>query len=135
LVQTIYKVGAIILNERKQLLVVRKRVEDRTEFIIPGGRQEPGEADLHTLARELQEELGVSLESSTFFGKFEDIAVFENVPLVMSVYQTIINGKPTPQSEIKEYAWIDRDYSAKGYCLGSVLSKYVIPTLIATGQM
>ncbi len=131
----IYKVGAVILNEKMQILVVRKSFKDRTEFIIPGGKQEENENDEKTLFRELQEELGVSVKTFSFFGKFNDQAIFENIPLIMSVYQVEIDGQPSPQSEIKEYVWIDRNYKDKGYLLGSVLSKHVIPTLISRRQM
>src|SRR5436190_4373503 len=132
---SIYKVGALIFNEKKQLLVVRKLFNNRREFIIPGGKQENDENDQQTLIRELKEELGVSIKSSYFFGKFEGQAVFENIPLVMNIYQVEIDGQPSPQSEIQECLWIDRNYEANGCMVGLVLSKQVIPTLISKGWM
>lgn len=131
----IFKVGAIILNSSGEILVVRKRVPGRTEFIIPGGRQEEGENDEQTLRRELDEELGVELTSMKFFGRFEEAAIFENTPLVMQVYEAEVKGTLLAQSEIKEYVWVDRDYSNKGFLLGTVLSKHVIPQLIQEGKM
>ncbi|MBI2499650.1 NUDIX domain-containing protein [Candidatus Woesearchaeota archaeon] len=125
--ESIYKVGAIVLNDKKQLLVVRKKFKDRTEYIIPGGRQEKNENDYETLARELLEELGVKVISKEFFGKFNEQAIFENIPLTMSVYRVEIEGVPKPQSEIKEYVWIDKEYGSKGISLGTVLSKHIIP--------
>lgn len=133
--ESIYKVGAIILNDEKQILVVRKIFKDRTEFIIPGGRQEKGETDEQTLVRELKEELGVSVDAFSFFGKFNEQAIFEDVPLVMSVYRVEIEGQPSPQSEIKEYVWVGRNYEQEGYLLGSVLSKHVIPSLVSKGEL
>jgi len=133
--ESIYKVGAIILNNKKQLLVVRKNFKDRTEYIIPGGRQEKNETDYETLARELSEELGVKFISKEFFGKFNEQAIFENIPLTMSVYRIEIEGIPKPQSEIKEYIWIDKEYESKGISLGTVLSKHVIPQLVKAGDM
>lgn len=133
--ESVYKVGAIILNDKKQILVVRKTFKDRTEFIIPGGRQEKGETDEQTLVRELMEELGIAVSSFSFFGRFSEQAIFEDIPLVMSVYRVEIEGQPSLQSEIKEYVWIDRDYEQKGYLLGSVLSKHVVPSLISNGEM
>jgi 8-oxo-dGTP diphosphatase len=132
---SIYKVGAIILNDKKQILVVRKIFKDRTEFIIPGGKQEQYENDEQTLYRELKEELDVSVRMFSFLGKFSELAVFENIPLIMSVYQVEIGRQPVPRSEIKEYVWVDRNYQDKGYLLGSVLSKHVIPALVSKGQM
>lgn len=131
----IYKVGAVIVNDSKQILVVRKTFKDRVEFIIPGGRQELGEDDEQTLFRELEEELGVKVSSYTYFGTYEEPAVFEGTPLTMSVYEVVIKGIPKPQSEIKEAIWIDRDYSGKGIKLGSVLANHVIPALINRGLL
>ena len=132
---SIPKIGGIILKERS-LLVVRKITPgDRPEFIIPGGRQEPGESDTDTLRRELDEELGVTLLNATHFGSFDDIAIFENIPIHMEVYLTRIAGVLSPQSEIKEYLWIDRNYESHGHKLGSILAKHVIPKLMERGLM
>ena len=132
---SIFKIGAIILNDKHQLLVVRKTYEDRVDYIIPGGRQESGETDEQTLKRELDEELGVKVKSYSYFGRFEELAIFENVPLVMNVYRVKIEGKPKARSEIKDVVWVDRDYENKGYILGTVLSKHVIPRLVEQGEM
>ncbi|SFR67974.1 NUDIX hydrolase [Anaeromicropila populeti] len=132
---SIYKVGGIILNARK-LLVVRKRtVDDRAEFIIPGGKSEAGENDEETLRRELMEELNVALINMDSFGTFHDIAVFENIPITVSVYTCEIDGTICPMNEIKEYIWIDRDYEKKNIKLGSILSKYIVPELIRSDLM
>lgn len=88
---TIFKIGAIIIRDRK-LLVVRKRAPDnRAEFIIPGGRPEGIETHQEALARELEEELGVTLISMRHFGSFDDIAVFENVPIHIEVLVRSLN--------------------------------------------
>lgn len=124
------KVGGVILKDKK-LLVVRKRTKDnRQEFIIPGGKREKGETDFETLKRELKEELQLELLKATPFGGFDDIAVFENIPIHVEVYYADTVGMPKCDSEIKDLVWIDRDYKAKGIELGSVLGKFVIPKLV-----
>lgn len=129
------KIGGIILNEKK-LLVVRKRTPDnREEYIIPGGKREGNETDLETLSRELFEEIQVELVDSAPFGGFDDIAIFENIPIHIEVYYAITKGTPKCDSEIKDVVWIDRDYEKYGIKLGSVLGKFVIPGLIERGQM
>lgn len=131
----IFKVGGIIVNDGK-LLVVRKVTPDnRVEYIIPGGRAEEGESHMETLARELREELGVELVELDHFGSFDEIAIFERIPIHMEVYYVSIRGTPMPHSEIKEYVWIDRGYETKGIKLGSVLAHHVVPGLIKRDLM
>lgn len=129
------KIGGIILRG-KELLVVKKRTKDnRSEYIIPGGKREGNETDFETLKRELQEEIQVELLGTKPFGGFDDIAIFENIPIHIEVYFSDIAGEPTCDSEIKELVWIDRDYEKKGIKLGSVLAKFVIPKLIELEMM
>lgn len=129
------KVGGIIL-QGKNLLVVKKRTKDnRQEYIIPGGKREGNETDFETLKRELAEEIQVDLVETRPFGGFDDIAIFENIPIHIEVYFSTIVGTPACDSEIKELVWIDKDYEKKGIKLGSVLSKFVIPKLIEMGLM
>lgn len=129
------KVGGIILKG-KSILVVKKRTKDnREEYIIPGGKREGKETDFETLKRELREELQVDLLRAKPFGGFDDIAIFENIPIHIEVYFADILGEPVCDSEIKELVWIDKDYKEKDIKLGSVLSKFVIPKLIEMGVM
>src|SRR5690606_39245387 len=69
--------AAVILDAQGRVLLVRKR--GSTFFIQPGGKREPGETVLETLARELREELGVELRpgSAIALGEFEHVAVNE----------------------------------------------------------
>lgn len=125
------KVGGIIIKDKK-ILVVRKRTkEDFPEFIIPGGKREAGETDQETLERELKEELDVHIISSTYMGEYCDVAVFENVPITVKVYITVVEGDIFVQNEIKEYRWIDRNYKKDELKLGSILEKFVIPELVS----
>lgn len=129
------KVGGIILSNNK-LLVVRKKTKDnREEYIIPGGKRDGAETDFQTLKRELSEEIQVKLVDMKPFGGFDDIAIFENIPIHIEVYFAEIQGEPKCDSEIKDLVWIDRDYTLKGIKLGSVLGKFVIPKLIEMGMM
>ena len=129
------KVGAIILKSKK-ILVVRKHTKDnRLEYILPGGKREKGETDEETLRRELKEELKVSLINYKYFNTFSDISVFENIPITVQVYYAEIEGEISPQNEIKDYIWIDKDYERSNIKLGSILSKYIIPSMIKEGLL
>ena len=83
----ILTVAAVIRDAAGRVLLVRKR--DSQTFIQPGGKREPGEDSLATLARELVEELGVHLRVRA------------------EVYLVEIDGEPVAQAEIAELAWID----------------------------
>ena len=133
--EEIHKIGAVLLRDGK-LLVVRKYTPDsRIECIIPGGRVERNETHRQTLERELDEELGVKLISMEHFGSFDDMAVFERIPIHMEVYTVAVEGAPEPRSEVKEYFWIGRDYREQGIELGSVLERHVLPKLIERGAL
>ena len=131
---SIYKIGAII-TEQKKLLVVRKDVPGGTEWIMPGGKPEGREKPFETLKRELREELQLEVVRASFFGRFKETAVFEGVPLLVDAYVVVVRGVPTPSSEITECTLIDRSYNEKGVILGAVLEKLIVPRLISEGLM
>jgi len=131
----INKVGAIILNSDQQILVVRKRVPGRRTFIIPGGKPEPGETDEDTCRRELLEELGARMLSFRHFGDYSEPSEFEDAVVNARVYKVKVEGPPRPCNEIIELAWVDAQAVASGFDLGSILSRHVIPGLVAEGAM
>lgn len=99
-------VGAVIRGASGQLLTVRKRGTVR--FMLPGGKPEPGEDDLVALARELREELGVTLASAQRLGRFEAPAANEPGATVRSsAYIVEIEGEIAIQAEIEDLRWID----------------------------
>jgi 8-oxo-dGTP diphosphatase len=129
------KIGAVIQDDSRRLLVVKKHVPGRNTYIIPGGRPEGAETPLETLERELIEELGVNVATSAPFGDYEEPSEFEDAVLSMTVFDVKINGTPSPQSEIVDLLWIDRDYAAQGISIGSTLANHVVPRLIELGRM
>ncbi len=101
-------VAAVITDARGRVLLVRKR--GSAFFIQPGGKREPGETALQTLARELHEELGVRLRpgSAQALGHFEDLAVNEPGRRVRAeVYRVQVDGEPRPGAEIEAMHWLD----------------------------
>lgn len=103
-------VAAVIRDRTGRVLLVRKR--GSVFFIQPGGKREPGEDSLVTLARELVEELGVAIRpgSAIRLGEFEHRAVNEPGRRVQAeVFQVDIDGEPQAQAEIEALAWVSLD--------------------------
>ena len=104
---TIRTVAAVIVDGQGRVLLVRKH--GSSTFIQPGGKREPGEDALATLARELDEELGVRLlaASARRLGEFEAEAVNEPGRRVRAeVFVVDVQGEPQARAEIAELAWV-----------------------------
>ena len=126
-----YNVGGIVLKDKK-LLVVRKK-NGRVECILPGGKKESGESNFDTLKREFFEELGVSIKIVSFFGSYEDKAIFSDDLFHMDAYIVEVEGNIKSDHEIKEFLWIDRNYKENCILVSNMLENNIIPELIKKG--
>lgn len=97
-----------------RILSTRSRGKD--VYYIPGGKREPGETDLQTLVREINEELAVTIapESARHVGTFQAQAHGHaaGIAVRMTCYTADYHGTLTPSSEIEEVIWLtyaDRD--------------------------
>ena len=127
--QTILKVGLAALSGRR-ILLVRKR--GSTAFILPGGKPEPGESELETLAREIDEELGCSVDATRYEGSFTDaIAGSADAKVVVILYSGRLRGAPLPMAEIEELAWCDLANSV-ALPVAPSLSNHILPYLRRT---
>jgi 8-oxo-dGTP pyrophosphatase MutT (NUDIX family) len=94
--------------EQRRLLVARNAGRDR--FYLPGGKREPGESDLETLVRELEEELTVVVDPGTaaYVGTFEALADARTDGLVvrLTCYTASHAGPFAASREIDEITWI-----------------------------
>ena len=101
-------VAAVIRDDRGRYLLVRKH--GTAAFIQPGGKREAGEDDLAALARELDEELGLTIiaGSARRLGIFRASAANESGREVLaSVYAVAVAGLAVPRAEIAELLWLD----------------------------
>jgi 8-oxo-dGTP diphosphatase len=97
-----------------RMLAARSRGRD--VYFVPGGKRESGESDEQALAREVREELSVTLVADTLrlLGVFEAQAhgQAEGVTVRMTCFSGDYNGELRPAAEIEEIAWLsyaDRD--------------------------
>lgn len=101
-------VKGLIFDEQKRLLVC---VNDEGGYEIPGGGMEYGEDVQSCLARELFEELGLHLDSSSEIVCVYDMrSPFRNVPVIrIAVRASIQAGLVRPGDSIVDYRYVTRD--------------------------
>lgn len=99
---------ALIFNDKGQTLLVRKK--GSRFFMQAGGKIDEEETPAQALARELNEELGitVSLNENDFLGSFTAEAANEPGHLIQAeVFQMTLSAPVTAQAEIAEVIWVD----------------------------
>lgn len=102
--------AAILINEKRQMLVVRKR--GTTQFMQPGGKIDPDETPEQALHRELAEEIGLTLpeNAARYEGVFREEAANEpGADVVAHAFTARLQSEVTPQAEIEEVRWLDLD--------------------------
>ncbi|HEX6356304.1 NUDIX domain-containing protein [Actinophytocola sp.] len=110
---TIDKIAWIHLDDGR---ILSTRSRGKNVYYLPGGKREPGETDVDTLVREVDEELAVTINPATaeHLGTFEAQAHghADGVLVRMTCYTAHHEGTPVPSNEIEEIGWLtyrDRD--------------------------
>jgi 8-oxo-dGTP diphosphatase len=130
----IVKIGLVVVQDGC-LLLVRKRDSDC--LILPGGKPERGEDDLTALSREIDEELGctVDLQRVRYLGTFRDrVAGIADTEVVVKLYAGILVGNPVPRAEIEQLIWFNprTDTTTE---LAPSLTNSIVPYLLQTGRV
>ncbi len=128
MINIIDKVGAIILQDKKMLVVREKNVD---AFFIPGGKRDNNESDEEVLRRELMEETNLSVKPIKYYKEFITKAQLENDNVKVATYFCNAEGVAKPGKEIEEILWIDKNTNVN---LGNVL-KLMLPELIKNGYL
>lgn len=101
------KVALICIKDRRVLTTLSK---NKTKLYFPGGKREGTESDLECLAREVREELNVTLieSSATFLGVFDAQADGHDsgIVVIMRCYFADYDGTPQASNEIESFEWI-----------------------------
>jgi 8-oxo-dGTP diphosphatase len=122
--------AAWVLVRDRRVLVVRAGESDA--FYLPGGKPEPGESYAEAAAREVREEVGMTVDPSalTLFADF--VAPAHNRPPGTQVRLICFQGggepggEPKPANEIAELAWFaQRDAQRTAPAIRLVLAQLV----------
>lgn len=119
-------VAGVIRHGDGRVLTVRKR--GTSAFMLPGGKREPGEADIAALSRELFEELGCDLADAQHLGTFDAPAANEpDTRVYGAIYLAEVSGPIAARAEIEELLWVDPAAPPAGVRLAPLLLNHVLP--------
>jgi 8-oxo-dGTP diphosphatase len=118
-------VKALIQNDAGKYLFIRRvrTMDNETEphWDIPGGRIKPEEELTAALAREIDEETGMTLEGTPDLLAAQDIIPpGRNLHVVRLTYRAHAKGEPKLSQEHQELSWMTREEA-----LDANLDKYI----------
>lgn len=99
---------AWVLQQQGKVLLVKNRGKDK--FFIPGGKLEAAESPEQALAREVAEELNVSLEKATIeplFTIVDRAYGLKDTQLSMHCFSAQYQGEISCNAEIECLEWFD----------------------------
>lgn len=102
-------VGAVIVKDDKALVTQRSRDPEKDRWDIPGGFLDMGEDPIEGLKRELNEELGVEIDSSVrdFVGisaaPYGDSGDFV---VAIGFRAHVVSGEPQASDDVADFRWI-----------------------------
>ena len=100
--------AALLIGADGRTLLVRKR--GTQAFMQPGGKIDAGETAAVALARELNEELGLTVQAdqAAFLGEFSAQAANEpGFEVNCQLYRLDVAEAVAPAAEIEEIVWVD----------------------------
>ena len=100
-------VAAVLFDDASVWLARRDQEPSKGVWSLPGGLVELGETHLQALARELQEELSITISVGGFVGVFDKIFRDDQGRVryhyvVVDYWGLITQGRPTPASDVSE---------------------------------
>lgn len=119
--------AALLIGPDGRTLLVRKR--GTQAFMQPGGKIEASEQPIDALARELEEELGLVIDTTqvSYLGKFSAPAANEPGFVVEAeIFQLDIQQHITPAAEIEEVLWVD-PHNVGDFILAPLTQDLILP--------
>jgi 8-oxo-dGTP diphosphatase len=107
-------VGALVMKDRKALLVRRGQPPSEGLWAIPGGRVELGETLQEAAEREIKEETGVIIQAQEPIHVFDIIHKDETGHVrfhyvIVDLLARYVSGEPHPADDALEARWIGFD--------------------------
>jgi 8-oxo-dGTP diphosphatase len=101
-------VAAVIERSDRRILIGQRRQEDTSplKWEFPGGKIEDGETPEAALARELREELGVTLEKCVELGRAHHTYATSPGELEVRFYAASIQESEVTPKEFEQIAWV-----------------------------
>ena len=102
-------VGAIITEDRKILLLLRKTSPEKGRWGFPGGKVEAGEDLEAAIKREVAEEVGLKVTKVELVDSFTYRVVFDNFIGISNVFKVAIEGSAinVEKSIHDKMSWFD----------------------------
>jgi len=132
----VIRVSAVLaVDDAGRLLLVRKR--GTSVWMQPGGKPEPGETPAQTLARELHEELGATIDPAALepLGTFTTDAANEaDTTLIADVFRATIQGPLRAAAEIEEVRWmLPREFATEP--VAPLITQHILALMPAEGAL
>lgn len=106
-------VAVIVECDRHLLLAVRGKNPGLGKFDLPGGFIDQNETAEAALARELQEELGLTGLKPTYFASFPNVYPYRDVTYYTTdfIYTLTLSHRPEiyPADDVADVVWVHRD--------------------------
>ncbi|MFD0339618.1 NUDIX domain-containing protein [Streptomyces sp. NPDC127117] len=128
---SLFVIAAAVVEDGRLLVVSKKAAPD--VFYLPGGKPDADEETLETLARELEEELGVQLLEPRFLADIEAVAALEGTPMKMTVFEGRLSRPPRPAAELAHMRWVSG--GEDGLHLAPAVRDHVLPLLRRNGAL
>lgn len=102
-------VGALIINEKNELFLMKSNGKFGEEWIVPGGKVEFGETLVNALRREIKEETNIDIISPRFLGIQEYIQNDKHYIFIQFLGYSINNNKIILNDEATDFNWFKKE--------------------------
>jgi len=103
-------VGAAIVRGGRALVTVRAYDPERGRFDVPGGFVKLDESPVEALRREVEEELGITIEVSDAdflqASKPHPYGDQGDVNLALGFAARLVSGEPRPADDVSDFRWV-----------------------------